>query len=98
MRISPTTCSIGSYGGGPGQLDWPEDVAFDSSGKMFIADYKNNRIQVFNREGQFLYQFYDQGHGYGLKNQLNNPTSVFIDSNDCMCGSTNSCLCFHLPQ
>ena len=71
--------SIGSHGSGPGQLWFPEDIAFDSSGKMFIADYNNNRVQVFNPEGQFLYQFNEQGHG--MEN-LNHPTSVFVDSDD----------------
>ena len=71
--------SFGSRGSGPGQLWFPEDIAFDSTGKMFVAEYGNHRIQVFNPEGQFLYQFNEQGHG--MEN-LNRPTSVFIDSVD----------------
>ena len=71
--------SFGSKGSGPGQLDFPIDIAIDSSGKMFVADYSNNRIQVFNPEGQFLYQFNEQGHG--MEN-LSHPTSVSIDSDD----------------
>ena len=71
--------SFGSRGSGPGQLDFPEDIAIDSSGKMFVADYKNCRIQVFNPEGQFLYQFKERGHG--MENPYH-PVSVFIDSDD----------------
>ena len=71
--------SFGSYGSGPGQMNFPEDIAIDSSGKVFVADYKNNRIQVLNPEGQFLYQFNEQGHGM---EQLSYPTGVSIDSDD----------------
>ena len=63
--------SIGSKGSGPGQLVRPEDIAFDSSGKMFIADHDNHRIQILNPEGQFLYQL-----------NLRYPTGVFVDSDD----------------
>ena len=71
--------SFGSSGSDPGQLNFPKDIAIDSSGKMFVADYNNHRIQVFNPEGQFLYQFKKQGHG--TKN-LSCPVSVSIDSDD----------------
>ena len=75
-----TYCSsFGSQGSGRGQLSFPEDIAFDSSDKMFIADYSNNRIQVFSPKGQFLYQFKEQGPG--MEN-LSRPTSVFIDCDD----------------
>ena len=71
--------SFGSKGSGPGELQYPEDIAIDSSGKIFVADYNNHRIQVFNPEGQFLYQFNKQGHG--MEN-LSYPVSVSIDPND----------------
>ena len=71
--------SFGRRGSGPGQLQYPVDIAIDSSGKMLVAEHGNNRIQVFNPEGQFLYQFKEQGHG--MEN-LKYPISVFIDSDD----------------
>ena len=71
--------SFGSKGSGPRQLQFPVNIAIDSSGKIFVAEYSNHRIQVFNREGQFLYQFKEQGHG--MEN-LKYPVSVFIDSDD----------------
>ena len=71
--------SFGSLGSGRGQLKFPEDIAFDSTGKMFVAEYGNHRIQVFNPEGQFLYQFNKQGHGM---DNLCGPFSVYVDSDD----------------
>jgi len=37
----------GSPGTGPGQFDWPEDIAFGPGGVMYVADVNNQRIQKF---------------------------------------------------
>ncbi len=41
-------------GGGPGKFNMPADVACDSQGRVYVADHKNDRIQVFDAEGQFV--------------------------------------------
>ena len=69
--------SIGSYGSGNGQFDGPHDVAFDSAGNMYVTNAKNNHIQVFNPEGQFLRQFGGQGN-----EELDFPAGISIDSDD----------------
>ena len=71
--------SLGSRGSGPGQSSCRDDIAFDSSGKMFAADCHNYSVQVFSPEGQFLYQFKEQGPGM---TNLSLPVSVFIDCDD----------------
>ncbi len=38
---------IGASGSNIGQFSEPYDIAFDSSGKLYVSDTKNNRIQVF---------------------------------------------------
>ena len=43
---------------GPGQFIYPTDVAFDDKGHVFVSEYgDNDRIQVFDRDGKFLYAF-----------------------------------------
>jgi len=52
--------SFGSYGYGPGQFRGPHSLAFDSRGRLFVADRGNRRIQIFDQEGKHLdtwYQF-----------------------------------------
>ena len=71
--------SIGSRGSGSEQFYRPYDVAFDSSGNMYMADAFKHHIQVFNPEGQFLRQFGSKGNGDG---ELNFPTGISIDSDD----------------
>jgi DNA-binding beta-propeller fold protein YncE/ABC-type Fe3+ transport system permease subunit len=70
----------GSAGKEPGQFIYPTDIAFDSKGNVFVAEYgDNDRVQVFDREGKFLYQFGSFGQGDG---QFARPQSILIDSTD----------------
>lgn len=47
--------SIGTYGQVAGQFSYPQDIAIDeSSGRVYVADMGNRRIQVFDSEGQHL--------------------------------------------
>ena len=39
--------SFGTYGSGPQQFQNPYGIAVDQSGMVYVADYGNNRIQVF---------------------------------------------------
>jgi len=45
----------GKWGkGGAGEFDQPHALAFDSKGRLFIADRGNNRIQIYDQDGNFL--------------------------------------------
>ncbi|MBV9481520.1 MAG: 6-bladed beta-propeller [Acidobacteria bacterium] len=48
--------SWGEPGDGPGQFNVPHSIALDASGKIYVADRGNRRIQVFNQEGKFVRQ------------------------------------------
>jgi sugar lactone lactonase YvrE len=46
--------SFGTFGMGPGQLRTPHALAFDSQGRLFVADRGNNRLLIFTQDGQQL--------------------------------------------
>jgi DNA-binding beta-propeller fold protein YncE len=64
--------TFGSNGAGPGQLRVPHDLAFDSQGRLFVADRGNNRIQIFSQTGELLDVWY----------QFSRPSGLWIDAND----------------
>jgi DNA-binding beta-propeller fold protein YncE len=46
--------SWGEPGTGPGQLNTPHSIATDESGHVYVADRGNGRIQVFDKDGNYL--------------------------------------------
>lgn len=44
----------GTRGNGPGQFNFPTGLYFSPSGELFVADQNNDRIQVLDRNGNFL--------------------------------------------
>jgi sugar lactone lactonase YvrE len=64
--------SWGKLGTGPGEFDQPHSLAFDSKGLLYIADRNNNRIQVFDQDGNFKTEYH----------QWSRPSGIFIDKKD----------------
>jgi sugar lactone lactonase YvrE len=62
----------GKKGSGPGEFDTPHSLAFDSRGRLFVADRNNNRIQIFDQDGKFLDEW----------KQFSRPSGLYIDKND----------------
>jgi sugar lactone lactonase YvrE len=62
----------GKKGAGPGEIDIPHAIAMDSRGQLFLGDRQNNRIQIFDQDGNYLDQW----------PQFSRPSGVFIDKND----------------
>ena len=50
----------GKRGTGPGEMDQPHALAWDSKGRLFVADRGNNRIQIFDQEGKLLEYGWEQ--------------------------------------
>ena len=48
--------SWGEPGDQPGQFNTPHSIAVDATGKVYVADRGNRRIQVFDGDGKFLRQ------------------------------------------
>jgi sugar lactone lactonase YvrE len=49
--------SWGERGKEPGQFNTPHSIATDANDNVYVADRGNHRIQVFDRDGNFLRQF-----------------------------------------
>ena len=64
--------SFGEWGMGPGQFRQPHSLAMDSKGRLFVADRGNDRIQIFDQEGNFLEEWH----------QFSRNSGIYIDAND----------------
>lgn len=77
---SPTppvfAAAFGSSGSGEGQFTFGGNVALDSSGNVWVADYGNNRIEKFSPEGKFLASIGTKGSGEG---QMDEPYAIAIN-------------------
>ena len=51
----------GKRGTGPGEFGLPHNLVVDAQGRVYVADRDNQRIQVFDSEGEFLSQWQDVG-------------------------------------
>jgi sugar lactone lactonase YvrE len=51
------TFSFGSQGTNAAQFDFPTGLFVSTNGEVFVVDHKNDRIQVFDRDGGFLRMF-----------------------------------------
>jgi sugar lactone lactonase YvrE len=59
---------FGKKGSGPGELNLPHALAFDSRGRLFVADRSNNRVEIFDRDGKFIAEW----------KQFGRPSGIFI--------------------
>ena len=62
----------GKQGSGPGEIDIPHAIAMDSRGRLFLGDRQNNRIEIFDQDGNYIEQWF----------QFSRPSGVFVDKND----------------
>ena len=58
--------SWGRTGSGPGEFNVPHTLALDSQGRVFVGDRGNNRIQIFDQEGNLLDVWYQFGRPSGI--------------------------------
>ena len=67
----------GSFGDGEGQFNMPWGIAVDELGDVFVVDWRNDRVQKFNVNGEFIFSFGKSGSGDG---EFNRPAGVAVDS------------------
>jgi DNA-binding beta-propeller fold protein YncE len=58
--------TMGKTGTGPGEFRTPHALAFDSQGRLIVADRHNHRVQMLTKEGKFLREYDDFGRVSGL--------------------------------
>jgi DNA-binding beta-propeller fold protein YncE len=61
----------------PGDFSKPSNVAVDKEGNLYVSDTWNNRIEVFDADGEFIRQFGKHGDGPGY---FARPKGIAIDS------------------
>jgi len=71
--------SYGKMGPGPGEFMGPHALAYDSQGRLFVADRSNNRVQVFDRNMQFVDEWRQFGRPSGIA-ILKDDTLIVADS------------------
>ena len=63
----------GHKGAGPGEFDEPHDIFLGGSqSRVYVADRKNRRVQVFDQDGNFIAAW----------KQFGQPSSVFVGKDD----------------
>ena len=79
FQICTSGCQDGIAGSGDGQFNSPEGIAIDSVGNVFIVDGGNDRVQVFDLNGNYLDKWGSAGSGDG---QFTYPAGAATDAND----------------
>jgi sugar lactone lactonase YvrE len=69
--------SFGKLGTGPGDFRTPHALAFDSRGRLFVADRGNVRLQIFDANYKFVEEW----------KQFSRLSGIFIDKNDMLYGA-----------
>jgi sugar lactone lactonase YvrE len=64
--------TFGHVGSGEGEFRSPHVIAFDSRGRLFVADRSNSRVDIFDQDGKFLAAW----------KQFGRPSGIWIDKND----------------
>src|SRR5690606_23666869 len=67
---------FGSKGSNDGQFGGLYGIAADEH-RIYVCDYRNHRIQVFDSFGKFLFKFGSQGSG---DSQFDYPKGIVVDS------------------
>jgi uncharacterized protein (TIGR03663 family) len=65
----------GSNGNGDGQFVNPRNLAAAPNGQIYVADSGNHRIQVFDKDGNFLFKWGSEGAGPG---QFSEPWGIAV--------------------
>ena len=71
--------AVGRLGAGPGEFMGPHSLAFDSQGRLFVADRSNNRVQIFDAQLNFVDEWRHFGRPSGVA-ILSDDTLIVSDS------------------
>ncbi|MBP9019144.1 MAG: SMP-30/gluconolactonase/LRE family protein [Bacteroidales bacterium] len=68
--------TFGEIGYGEGKLQYPADIAVDSDGNFYIADFFNNYWSKFDKNGKWILNAGTEGTNNG---QFNGPSGIAVD-------------------
>src|SRR5262249_35024060 len=71
--------AYGKQGTAPGEFMGPHAFAYDSQGRLFVADRSNNRIEIFDKDMNFVDEWRHFGRPSGVA-ILKDDTLVVADS------------------
>ena len=71
--------AYGKTGTAPGEFRGPHQLAYDSQGRLFVADRQNNRIQIFDKDMKYVTEWKQFGRPSGMV-ILKDDTLVVMDS------------------
>src|SRR5439155_16257 len=83
--VRVTVCNIqgdylgefGKYGTEDGAFVWPTAIGVDGNDDVYVADWRNDRVQKFSPDGEYLATYGSSGSGIG---ELKRPADVAVDS------------------
>ena len=78
-NVMQIRCKFGRLGSEKGQFNSPHGFCLGLQEEVFIADTHNHRIQVFEKNGTFLYEFGTAGKGQG---ELWYPRKIAVMKNN----------------
>ena len=67
--------SFGTYGSGNGEFNFPMGITVDKDENIYVADFYNNRVQKFDKNGVFT-------TSWGNDDNLSAPSGICIGQND----------------
>jgi len=82
LEISPITyiSQFGHYGSDDKEFHVANGIATNSQGDIYVVDQVNNRINIFDSDGDFLDRIGDQNDSEQIK--FNSPHGITIDGHD----------------
>src|SRR4029077_4273732 len=79
LEVCTNSCKAGIVGSGKGQLNYPQGIAIDSHGDLWVEDYDINRVEELSEAGTYLSEFGNTGSGNA---QFNHPTGIAISEGE----------------
>ena len=91
-KIRPVVC-VGGAGANEGQFNHPSGVSVDyTTDNIYIVDQCNNRVQVYGKEGKYLFKFGDRGK----TGKMNRPFTIAISKEKVFVSQTECILVYSL--
>jgi len=76
-EINQPKLTFGSLGSKNGQFNIPYGLCSDLNDRIYVCDYDNNRIQIFDSNGQFISMFESEGD---RNSQFRHPYGITVNS------------------